>query len=143
MGRILHAKCLGLMQVKADPDYALQIVRWTGLLRSCSAHAAFLRVERDRVEPMGVIRFLVLNLDFPRAIRYCVGRCRDALHEISGGDDDEYSSEAERRLGRLDSELRYIDAGEIFERGLLSFLEGVKATSYKVGDEIQQTFFLS
>jgi len=107
------------MQVKADPDYALQIVRWTGLLRSCSAHAAFLRVERDRVEPMGVIRFLVLNLDFPRAIRYCVGRCRDALHEISGGDDDEYSSEAERRLGRLDSELRYIDAGEIFERGLL------------------------
>ena len=43
----------------------MQLIRWTGLLRSCSAYGAYLRVERDRVEPVGVIRFLVLNPDFP------------------------------------------------------------------------------
>jgi len=57
--------------------------------------------------------------DFPRATRFCVARCRDSLQEIGGGDDDEYASEAERLLGRLDGELRYIDVGEIFERGSL------------------------
>lgn len=143
MGRILYAKCVSLTQGPTDADLALQIVRWTGLLRSCSAYAAFLRVERDRVEPVGVIRFLVLNPDFPRAIRFCVACCRESLQEIAGGDDDEYGSEAERLLGRLDGELRYIDVGEIFERGLVPFLDGVKTTSYRVAEEVQHSFFLT
>jgi uncharacterized alpha-E superfamily protein len=144
MGRILRAKCRSHTQGATAPaDPALELVRWTGLLRSCSAYGAFLRVERDRVEPVGVIRFLVLSADFPRAIRFCVARCRDSLQEIAGGDDDGYASEAERLLGRLDSELRYIDAGEIFERGLLSFLDGIQKTCHRVGEEIQRSFFLA
>jgi uncharacterized alpha-E superfamily protein len=107
------------------------------------AYGAYLRVERDRVDPTGVIRFLVLNADFPRAIRFCVARCRESLREIAGGDDEEYTSEAERLLGRLDSELRYSDVDEIFDRGLLPFLEGIRATSIRVGDEIQRTYFLT
>jgi uncharacterized alpha-E superfamily protein len=46
-------------------------------------------------------------------------------------------------LGRLDSELRYIDVGEIFERGLLPFLDGIQTTCLRVGDEIQRSYFLS
>lgn len=142
MGRILYAKCHSHAQDVADADLALRLVRWTGLLRSCSAYGAYLRVERDRVEPVGVIRFLVLNADFPRAIRYCVARCRDSLQEIAGADDEEFRSEAARLLGRLDSELRYIDVNEIFERGLLPFLQEIQTTCQKVGQEIQRSFFL-
>jgi uncharacterized alpha-E superfamily protein len=143
MGRILHAKRQSHHEGSNRVDPAMQLVRWTGLLRSCSAYGAYLRVERDRVEPVGVIRFLVLNPDFPRAIRFCVARCRESLQEIAGGDDDECGSEAERLLGRLDSELRYIDVGEIFERGLLTFLDGIQTTCHRVGDEIQRSYFLT
>ena len=143
MGQILHAKCRTRPEGGAAVDPAIELVRWTGLLRSCSAYGAYLRVERDRVDPAGVIRFLVLNADFPRAIRFCVARCRESLREIAGGDDEEYTSEAERLLGRLDSELRYSVVAEIFERGLLPFLEGIRATSVRVGDEIQRTYFLT
>lgn len=142
MGRILFAKCYSHAQDVADADLALRLVRWTGLLRSCSAYGAYLRIERDRVEPVGVIRFLVLNPDFPRAIRYCIDRCRESLHEIAGPDDEEYRSEAARLLGRLDSELRYVAVDEIFERGLLPFLEEIQSTCQKVGQEIQRSFFL-
>jgi uncharacterized alpha-E superfamily protein len=143
MVRILHAKCQPQKPGTAGTDVGMELIRWTGLLRSCSAYGAYLRVERDRVEPVGVIRFLVLNPDFPRATRFCVARCRNALQEIAGGDDDEYTSEAERLLGRLDGELRYIDVGEIFERGLLAFLDGIQTTCYRVGDEIQKSYFLT
>jgi uncharacterized alpha-E superfamily protein len=143
IGRILHAKCRSHTENASGGDPPMQLIRWTGLLRSCSAYGAYLRVERDKVEPVGVIRFLVLNPDFPRAIRFCVGRCRESLQEIAGGDDDEYRSEAERLLGRLESELRYIDVGEIFERGLLPFLEGIQTTCLRVGDEIQRAYFLT
>src|SRR4029077_7026709 len=137
------AKCRSLAEDLAGPDVSMELIRWTGLLRSCSAYGAYLRTERDRVEPVGVIRFLVLNADFPRAIRFCVARCRESLREITGGDEDEYISEAERLLGRLDSELRYSDVTEIFERGLLPFLEGIRNTSQRVGDEIQRSYFLA
>jgi uncharacterized alpha-E superfamily protein len=143
MGRVLLAKCRSHKHGTPRSEPTMELVRWTGLLRSCSAYAAYLRVERDRVEPVGVIRFLVLNADFPRAIRFCVARCRESLHEIAGGDEDECASEAERLLGRLDSELRYIDAGEIFERGLLGFLEKIQSTCLRVGEEIQQSYFLT
>jgi uncharacterized alpha-E superfamily protein len=142
MGRILYAKCQSLMGAVGATERGLDLVHWTGLLRSCSAYGAYLRSERDRIEPVGVIRFLVLDPDFPRAIRFCVARCRESLREIIGGEDDEAASGAERLLGRLESELRYIDVAEIFERGLLPFLEGVQATCRRVGDEIHQTFFL-
>ena len=48
----------------------------------------------------------------------------------------------ERLLGRMESELRYIDVQEIFDRGLLPFLDGVQANCRRVGQEIQRTFFL-
>ena len=120
----------------------MQIVRWTSLLRSCSAHGPFLRSERERIEPEGVIRFLVLEPDFPRSIRYSAACCQDALQSISGGDDDAYGCEAERILGRLESDLRYLDAAEIFDRGLLRFLDSLQATCHRVSDEIQRSFFL-
>jgi uncharacterized alpha-E superfamily protein len=145
MGRILHAKCQSSLGREAGkgPETGLELVHWTGLLRSCSAYGSYLRSERDRVEPVGVIRFLVLDPDFPRAVRFCVARCRESLKEIvGGGDDDEVASEAERLLGRLESELRYIDVAEIFDRGLLPFLDGIQITCRRVGTEIQRTFFL-
>jgi uncharacterized alpha-E superfamily protein len=143
MGQILHTKCRLSPEGGALFDPAIELVRWTGLLRSCSAYGAYLRVERDRVEPAGVIRFLVLNADFPRAIRFCVARCRESLREIAGGDEEEYISEAERLLGRLDSELRYSDVAEIFERGLVPFLESIGTTAGRVGNEIQKSYFLT
>jgi uncharacterized alpha-E superfamily protein len=143
MGRILRAKCQSLAEGATSLDAGMELLRWTGLLRSCSAYGAYLRTERDRVEPVGVIRFLVLDPDFPRAIRFGVARCRESLREIAGGDEDDCASEAERLLGRLESELRYIEVGEIFKRGLLPFLDGIQTIGQRVGEEIQRTFFLA
>ncbi len=72
-----------------------------------------------------------------------MARCLESLQEIAGSDDDNgYGSEAERLLGRLDSELRYPDPGEIFGPGLYSFLSGVQDTCSRVEMEIKQAYFL-
>ena len=139
--RILHAKCPVLTQDVEGAEAAMQLVRWTSLLRSCSAHGPFLRSERERIEPEGVIRFLVLDAEFPRSIRYSAARCQMSLENITGGDED-YGCEAERILGRLESDLRYLDVAEIFDRGLLRFLDSLQVTCHRVGDEIQRSFFL-
>ncbi len=127
-----------------DPEAPLRAVYWSSLLRSCSAHEAYLREHRDRMDPAGVVSYLVLDPDFPRALRYCVARCCDSLRDLAGPrDDDDYSNEAERLLGRLDSELRYVDVDEIFRQGLARFLNSVQDTCHRVGDEIHQAYFLT
>jgi uncharacterized alpha-E superfamily protein len=132
--RMLHAPEIGILST-------LRLVHWTSLLRSCSAYEAYLRTYHDRLDPQSVVRYLVLDPDFPRAVRFCVARCRESLHEISGGDIDGYGSEAERRLGRLDGELRYIDVDEIFDRGLSSYLGGLQEACGRIGEEIHHSFF--
>jgi uncharacterized alpha-E superfamily protein len=143
ISRILNVKLHGLRDDGPIAEPPMRIVHWSSLLRSCSAYEAYLREHHERVDPEGVVRYLVLDADFPRAMRFCVARCVESLREIAGGDEDEYRSEAERQLGRLDSELRYIDVGEIFHRGLNSFLTGIQDACNRVGDEIHQAYFLT
>jgi uncharacterized alpha-E superfamily protein len=143
IGRVVAAKSHYLHEPKAGKTVPMRAVQWSSLLQSCSAYDAYLRTFRERVDPEGVVRYLVLDADFPRALRFCVARCRESLHEISGGDDDGYGSEAERLLGRLDGELRYIDVHEIFDRGLTKFLGGVQDTCSRVGEEFHKAYFAS
>ncbi len=144
VSRILDAKCRALRVEEPTSEPAMRSVHWASLLRNCSAYDAYLREYQDRVDGESVVRYLVLDADFPRAVRFCVARCRESLHEIGGGgDDDEYASEAERRLGRLEGELRYIDVREIFDRGLSNFLAGVLDACHRVGDEIHHAYFFT
>lgn len=143
VSRILNVRIHGLREGGPIVEPPLRVVHWSSLLRSCSAHEAFLREHHDRIDPEGVVRYLVLDPDFPRAMRFCVTRCVESLREIAGGDEDEDRSEAERHLGRLDSELRYIDVEEIFARGLGPFLIGIQDACNRIGNEIHQAYFLT
>ena len=142
MARIVGVRSRSLVGPEAEAEpRPLQLIHWTSLLRSCSAYEGYLRTYRDRIDPSLVIRYLVLDPDFPRALRFCVARCRESLHDVGGGDADAYGSEAERLLGRLDGELHYIHVGEIFDRGLPDFLHGVQQACARVGDEIHAAYF--
>ena len=143
VSRILNVKLHGLRDGGPIDEMAMRVVHWSSLLRSCSAYEAYLREHHDRIDPRGVVQYLVLDADFPRAMRFCVARCCESLREIAGGDEEEDRSEAERHLGRLDSELRYIDVEEIFGRGLNNFLTGIQDACNRAGDKIHQAYFLT
>src|SRR4051812_12382882 len=143
ISRILNVKLSGLRDDGTGVERGLRVIHWSSLLRSCSAYEAYLREYHDRIDPEGVVQYLVLDADFPRAMKFCVARCCESLREISGGDGEGFGSEAERRLGRLDSELRYVDVGEIFGQGLSTFLTGVQDSCNRIGDEIHHAYFFS
>lgn len=143
IARILKIKMHGFGDAEPGADAPLRIVHWSSLLRSCSAYDAYLRQHHETIEPQGVVRYLVLDADFPRAMRFCVARCLESLREIAGANDEDADTEAERRLGRLDSELRYLDVDEIFAEGLPAFLTGIQDDCNRIGAEIHQAYFFS
>ena len=147
LGRILNVHCLALTPstVPAGRDSegvesAGGTWHWTSLLRSCSAYESYLRHARERVDAVKVLRYLLLEADFPRSMRSSVARCLESLRDVAGGGTG-YGSEAERRLGRLDAELRYMDVEDLFAQGAGGFLIEVQDVCNAVGREVHQAFF--
>jgi uncharacterized alpha-E superfamily protein len=142
ISRILNVKFHTLGESEWTAELPLRTVHWSSLLRSCSAYHAYLKQHRDRIEPKSVVQFLILDADFPRALRFGVTRWLASLHELAEGEGNGYGSEAERLLGRLDSELRYMDSNELFGKGLYTFLTGVQEACARIDRELHQAYFL-
>lgn len=140
IGRILTEQ-LGDWNEASVEDQPARVIHWASLLRGCSAYEAYCRAHHERVDPRGVVEFLVLSPDFPRSMRFCVTKCRESAREITDSDDEEVRSEADRLLGRLDSRLRYIEVDEILGVGIVPFLAEVQEECDLVGDAIHSTYF--
>ena len=82
------------------------------LLRSCSAHEAYIRSYRGRVRSARAIEFLLLDSIFPRSAVHCLGALEEALETLAklhGNSFDRLgAAEPGRRIvGRALASLRY------------------------------------
>jgi uncharacterized alpha-E superfamily protein len=123
---------------KVSSEPAISSSHWTNLLRGTSAHEAYMTHARARIDPVGVVGYLLLESEFPRSMRFGVARCLESLRWVAGG---EYGTAAERHLGKLDSDLRYMDVEELFNRGVDRFLASVQETCAAIGRDIHQAYF--
>ncbi|HVF33093.1 MAG TPA: alpha-E domain-containing protein [Acidimicrobiales bacterium] len=87
---------------------------WVTLLRSCSAHEAYLRTYRRAVDASLVAEFLLLDRLFPRSVYFALALAERCLAELAppagrAGVDDE----ARRILGRARTDLEYRRVDEL------------------------------
>jgi uncharacterized alpha-E superfamily protein len=99
------------------------------------------RKEHGRITPSQVAEFLILNRDFPRAMRFCLIRAEQSLLAITGGSAGSFRNRAEQRLGRLRSQLDYTNIDEIMQSGLHEFIDHFQVRLNGVGEAIFETFF--
>lgn len=90
------------------------------LLRSCSAHEAYIRSYRGRVRVSGAIEFLLLDSIFPRSAAYCLSEIDEALKTLAklhGNSFDRLgTAEPGRRIvGRALASLRFRQLEDITE----------------------------
>ena len=106
-------------------------LEWSAILRSCSAWDAYKSIHGAEVSPRLVAEFLLLNEDFPRAVRFCAGELNQALRKISGVAEGKFCNDAEKLAGRLEAELQFSTIDEIFESGLHAYLDKLQ---FKLND---------
>ena len=119
--RILDVKYFILLRSVEDVGTPFDDIQWTAVLRSASAFEVY-RMRYGRMSPRGVVDFLLLDRDFPRAIHYCLLAARDSLHAISGTPSGTFRHPPEKLLGQLCSDLSFTSVDEIIERGLHQYL---------------------
>jgi len=111
----------------AHPDRMHQgseYLEWIGLLRSCAAFEAYCRVYTADLNPERILDFLLLNSEFPHAVRYAVDSMQSALEAIRG-EAGKRSAALTRQAGRLKSSLSFADIGEIVAQGANTYLEDI------------------
>ncbi len=120
--RILDVKYFILLRSVADVGTPLDEVQWVAVLRSASAFEMY-RKRHGRIDPKSIVEFLLLDAEFPRAIRYCLNAARDSLHAISGTPIGTYRKPVEKLLGQICSDLAYANVDEIMNQGLHEYLD--------------------
>lgn len=139
--RILDVKYFMLLPRPSEVGSPLDDLHWQAVLKSASALEMYRKDRRRRITPSDVADFLILDREFPRSIRYCVTKAEESLQTIGGTPRRTFQNKAEKRLGRLRSELDYLDVRDVFQKGLHEFLDGIQTEINYVGDGIHETFF--
>jgi len=139
--RILDVKYFILLPHITDVGTTYDNVQWLALLRSASGLEMY-RQAFGRIDPSGVVQFLILDRDFPRAVLHCLTRADKSLHEITGTNVGGFSCPPEQLLGMLRSKLAFTTAEKIIEGGLHEFVDDLQRRLNEVGGEIAREFFL-
>ncbi len=117
-----HFQQLALGEEADSSDHA----DWIGLLRSCTAFEAYCRVYTADLRPQRIAEFLLLNAEFPHAVRFAADRLKTSLEAIHENTQSRHAERVSRLAGRLAASLGYGQIDEIMTSGLHTYLESIQ-----------------
>jgi uncharacterized alpha-E superfamily protein len=138
--RILDVKYFLLLPSAHDVGTSLDISQWGMLLKSASA----LEMYRRRfgvLSPRLVAAFLLLDRDFPRAVRFCISLAERSLLQITGGNQGNFHNRPEQLLGRMRAEFEFLDIDEVMNEGLHEFIDHFQCKLNDIGEAVHEMFF--
>jgi len=138
--RMLDVKYFILLPSVSDIGTPYDDIQWAAVLRSVSGFEMY-RKRHGRIVPERIVEFLLLDGEFPRAVRYCIGVADASLHAITGSRPGAFSCATEQRLGLLRSELDYAQVQPILQSGLHEFFDALQAKMNTVDECVLKDFF--
>jgi uncharacterized alpha-E superfamily protein len=113
-----------------------QYLELVGLLRCCTAFEAYCQVYTADLSPARILEFLLLNRDFPHAIRYCVDTIRNAIESIQRTGGRRSPEELTAGIGRLHAMLGYTTIAEIQNGDPSAFLHTIREQCMRIHELI-------
>jgi uncharacterized alpha-E superfamily protein len=125
----------------AEREYAgYQYLEMVGLLRCCTSFEAYCQVYTADVVPGRILEFLLLNRDFPHAIRYCVDSIRDAIDSIQRTGGRRPPGELTAGIGRLHAMLGFTTITEIISGDTAAFLHNIREQCLRIHELIYRYY---
>jgi uncharacterized alpha-E superfamily protein len=117
-----------------------QYLELVGLLRCCTSFEAYCQVYTADLSPARILEFLLLNRDFPHAIRYSVEGMRHAVESIQRGGGRRAPDELFVVIGRLQAMLSYTTIGEILSGDAAGFLHSIREQCMRIHELIYRYY---
>ena len=109
-----------------------QYLEQVGLLRCCTAFEAYCQVYTADLTPDRILEFLLLNRDFPHAIRYSVDGVRHSVEAIQRAGGRRPPEDLTAGLGRLHAMLGYTTIAEIRAGDTAAFLHSIREQCLRI-----------
>ncbi len=137
--RILDVKYFMLLPSADTIGTPYDDIHWSAVLKSVSGFEMY-RKKHGRITPRNIVDFLVLDREFPRAIRHCLREADESLHAITGTPMGSCVYPSERSLAPLRAELDYTSVDNIISRGLHEYLDALQARMNTIDDNLARDF---
>ncbi len=138
--RILDVKYFMLLPSANAIGTPYDDIHWSAVLKSVSGFEMY-RKKHGRITPRNIVDFLVLDLEFPRAIRHCLRGADESLHAITGTPMGSCEFPSERSLAPLRAELDYTSVDRIISQGLHEYLDDLQARMNAIDENLGRDFF--
>ena len=133
--RILDVKYFMLLPSANAIGTPYDDIHWSAVLKSVSGFEMY-RKKHGRIAPRNIVDFLVLDREFPRAIRHCLREADESLHAITGTPMGSCVYPSERSLAPLRAELDYTSVDSIIGQGLHEYLDGLQVRMNAIDDNL-------
>jgi uncharacterized alpha-E superfamily protein len=138
--RILDVKYFMLLPSPNAIGTPYDDIHWSAVLKSVSGFEMY-RKKYGRIIPRNIVDFLVLDREFPRAIRHCLREADESLHVVTATPMGSCVYPSERNLAPLRAELDYTSVDRIIGKGLHEYLDGLQARMNTIDDNLSRDFF--
>jgi len=117
-----------------------QYLEQVGLLRCCTAFEAYCQVYTADISADRILEFLLLNREFPHAIRYSVDSIRAALEAIQRSGGRRPPEELAAGIGRLHAMLQYTSIAEIIAGNPGAFLHSIRQQCLRIHELVYRYY---
>ena len=135
--RIIDAKYHILLPSVDDVGGAVDYYQWSAVLRSVSAFESYRKVYRDVITPLRIAELLILRVDIPRSLHFCMHDVYEILRAVQNAS----SHEATRLAGEIYASLQFGRVQDIFAQGLHEYLTDFLSDTGRLSNEINTAFF--
>jgi uncharacterized alpha-E superfamily protein len=111
-----------------------------GLLRCCTSFEAYCQVYTADLSPDRILEFLLLNRDFPHALRYCVDGARQAIDGIQQTGGRRAPDELIASMGKLHAMLVYTSINEILANDTAAFLHNIREQCLRIHELVYRYY---
>jgi uncharacterized alpha-E superfamily protein len=133
--RVIDVRGSNLLPSMTEELRPFDDIQWKSVLDSLAAYQMYRRHVHVRVRGREVLRFLLQDTQFPRAVHYCLSEVESCLRSIDG------SESALRALGRTQRMLSQVGDGVIAGQPLTDFLNEFQVAHSELNRQISASYF--
>jgi uncharacterized alpha-E superfamily protein len=137
--RILDVKYFMLLPSPFDVGTPYDDIHWAAVLRSVSGFEMY-RKRYGRILPADVVDFLVMDREFPRAVRFCITSASESLQCVTGTPVGAFRYRSEQLMGQLRAELDFTSVDTVIRGGLHEYLDGLQLKMNAVDSSLREDF---
>jgi len=137
--RILDVKYFMLLPSIRDVGTPYDDIHWSAVLKSVSGFEMY-RKKYGRITPSDVVDFLVMDNEFPRAVRFCIKSASESLQSITGTPIGAFRYRSEQLMGQLRAELDFTSVETVLRSGLHEYLDRLQLKMNGIDEGLRDDF---